>query len=209
MISPWQDMAKEAVVSVGYDTAYARGFVLRTRRQSLIITAAHCLPELPPAHPWAFRHEKTYHIVGPLGGKSSIATECLFVDPIADLAVLGEPNVECEELAEVEWDDFLEKTGSLDVSFWRNELPTSAWILSLDGQWSSCLARQSIDGSGLWIKGVNGGVQAGMSGSPILDDRGKVLGLIAVGGGDAESRTEGGPHPSLRQNLPLWLVEQL
>jgi hypothetical protein len=169
-------------------------------------TAAHCLPELPPVHPASCTSERTYRIVGPLGGEPSVFAECLFVNPVADLAVLGPPD---GHNVDVEWDEFIEQHRSLGVSFWRNELPTRAWLLSLDGEWNPCLVRHSVNGGGLWITEAKDGIRGGMSGSPILADEGKVLGLVSVSRGSTEFHTEGGPNPSLRNNLPLWLVEQL
>ena len=58
----------------------------------MLITAPHCLPHMPPPHPWAFLEEKTYQrLLGPLGGERSVWAECLFVDPVGDIAVLTGP----------------------------------------------------------------------------------------------------------------------
>ncbi len=66
---------------------HLRRFV--TRR--LVITAAHCLGKLPPATAAAFFYERTYKsLLGHLdGSKKDIWAECLFADPVADIAVLG------------------------------------------------------------------------------------------------------------------------
>ena len=84
---------KRAVLSVGD----GRGFVVESstvfKDERLIITAAHCLPSLPPCHPGAYLEELTYgKLLGPLNGKCTIAVECRFADPIADIAVLGPPD---------------------------------------------------------------------------------------------------------------------
>jgi hypothetical protein len=78
--------AKDAVIAVGD----GRGFLIEhAPGPHRVITAAHCLPHLPPAHPWSYEQERSYlNLLGSLGGKPSIAAECLFVDPIADIAVL-------------------------------------------------------------------------------------------------------------------------
>lgn len=63
------------------------------RSQSYIITAAHCLPHLPPCHGASYVQERTYpNLVGPLGEAPTVAVECLFVNPVADIAVLGKPD---------------------------------------------------------------------------------------------------------------------
>jgi hypothetical protein len=37
----------------------------------MIVTAAHCLPHLPPAHPYSYSYERGYmKLLGPLNGKS-------------------------------------------------------------------------------------------------------------------------------------------
>src|SRR5262245_25074185 len=88
MTSKMLDKARRAVLKVGG----GRGFVVETGGQRMVITAAHCLPHLPPTNnldPW----ERTYKtLLGPLGGDATVWTECLFVDPVADLAVLGAPD---------------------------------------------------------------------------------------------------------------------
>lgn len=47
----------------------------------------------PPAHGATFSVERTYRsLLGPLGGGPTVAAEALFIDPVADLAVLGPPD---------------------------------------------------------------------------------------------------------------------
>lgn len=93
---PNQRVAR-AIVRVGC----GRGFVIERENQRLIVTAAHCLPTLPPCHPASNTEERTYReLVGPLGDeKPRVWAECLFVDLIGDLAVLASPDNQelCEE----------------------------------------------------------------------------------------------------------------
>jgi hypothetical protein len=75
-----------------------RGFVARCQSYQgledlIVITAAHCLPHFPPCHPAMYLEEKTYQrLLGPLGSEPMVWAECLFADPIADIAVLGSPD---------------------------------------------------------------------------------------------------------------------
>jgi hypothetical protein len=75
-----------------------RGFVVRCQSYQgledlIVITAAHCLPHFPPCHPAMYLEEKTYQrLLGPLGSEPMVWAECLFADPIADIAVLGSPD---------------------------------------------------------------------------------------------------------------------
>src|SRR5262245_24344612 len=85
-----------------------RGFIVEdtasTRRVSrIVMPAAHCLPDFPPATAASFVEERTYKaLLGPLGQRRSVCAECLFADPIADLAVLGSPQGFFEEARKYE-----------------------------------------------------------------------------------------------------------
>ena len=75
-----------AIVKVGG----GRGFVVEGGwRGRLIITAAHCLPHLPPAHAASYVSERTFlRLLGRIGKRQSIAATVAFVDPVGDIAVL-------------------------------------------------------------------------------------------------------------------------
>ena len=72
-----------------------RGFIIADGDERIadggkgyVITAARCLPFLPPPHLARDPHEKTYpRLIGPLGADPSVTAACVFVDPIADIAV--------------------------------------------------------------------------------------------------------------------------
>ena len=83
------DQAKRSVVKVGG----GRGFVIEGKwDRRMIVTTAHCLPSFPPCRSFSCAEERTYQdLLGPLNGPTAVWTECLFVDPISDLAVLGPP----------------------------------------------------------------------------------------------------------------------
>ena len=78
-----------AVVTVGD----GRGFVVRGREKRYVITAGHCLPWLPPCHTDSRIQKRTYgKLLARMGAKPSVCCECLFVDLLADLAILGPPD---------------------------------------------------------------------------------------------------------------------
>lgn len=84
-----EELATKAVVTVGG----GRGFVVETTLGRLVVTAAHCLPQLPEAMPAMANHERTYgQILAPLGDEPRVAVELLFADPVADVAILGPPD---------------------------------------------------------------------------------------------------------------------
>ena len=179
-----------SVITVGD----GRGFVVTTRHvqlirnqigewrslkraRRLIITAAHCLPHLPPCHGASYTEERTYaNLIGPLGETPSVWTECLFADPIADIAVLGEPDgqalfKECEA-----YETLIEATPALHMVDPKENTGRS-WLLSLNRQWISCEVEHN---GGPWLirNASKPGIQGGMSGSPILNhNRSAVIGV--------------------------------
>jgi hypothetical protein len=197
----------DAVVTVGD----GRGFVAEIDGDRLIVTAAHCLPFLPPAHPWSYLDERTYRaLVGPLGSKPTITAECLFADPVADVAVLGPPD--SQELSEHTdaYEAFVEAvtplaignaptmvlqreqiTGGMYVEGkWTEALPIERWVpgegeasaLYLNGKWISGRVVRRRQ----WLQtggDVFGGhrIEPGMSGSPIVMDD-KAIALVSSDG---------------------------
>jgi hypothetical protein len=73
-----KDSVIKAIVKVGD----GRGFVVQgARERRYVITAAHCLPHLPPAFGHSYLEERTYpRLLGPLADEPTIWAECLFVD---------------------------------------------------------------------------------------------------------------------------------
>ena len=210
------ETAKRAVVTVGHG---GRGFVMEltqpmalsddAKREGLqpfltrriVLTAAHCLPELPPANPWAAALDRTYEfLLGALGDSApSIWAECIFVDPVADIAVLGAPDEAEQELvyqAEA-FEAFVASAGALFAA--NTTSSTRVWRLSLDGRWTACQI-ESGTARTLSFTEREEPVESGMSGSPLLLDTGIAIGLVSTGK-DLE--------PRLLRCLPEWMVEQL
>jgi len=184
--------AKLAVVRVGA----GRGFVVESSGGRLVITAAHCLPEVPPAMSFSLIEERTFSdLLGALEVPPTIAAECLFVDPVADIAVLGEPD---SQSIPVEWeayDNMATACSALPVSSsLGNE---SGLLLHLDGLFRPCILRASHLGFRIEVQPD---IQAGMAGSPILNTRGEAVGVVV---------TNKGPHPKLIDHLPAWLARDL
>ncbi len=201
-----------AVVRVGG----GRGTIVETKRgERYIITAAHCLPGQPPPHAASRTEERTYaKLVGTLGAEPTVWAECLFADPVADLAVLCSPDGQAFSDESEAYDALLEGAGRLplgSLSYARKThthpdgstvlLPpraeSAAWLLSLGGQWFACRVESS--GRGLWIAERSARIEGGMSGSPIVSQHGEALGVISTGHWD----------PLLAASLPAWIVRAL
>ncbi len=119
------DISPDCVVKVGD----GRGFVIKYRvsillptkrlfiEHRVVVTAAHCLPKLPPACAASFAYERTYaNLLGRLNDREgSVWAECLFADPVADIAVLGNPDdQELGDEADA-YDQLIERAGVLKV----------------------------------------------------------------------------------------------
>jgi hypothetical protein len=197
-------MPRHAIITVGE----GRGFLMDAgpRLERIVITAAHCLPHLPPPMTVSSAEDRMYtDFLGPIGGARSIWAECLFVDPVADIAVLGKPAhddlIEESEnyTAFVEGLDPLLTLGHVTFVPWfeiTTQKPIAGSVLSLDGEWIACDVYRNE--RYLWLRNVD--IRGGMSGSPIVVDGGAV-GVIGLGC-DA-------PQASLAMHLPVWIVRAL
>ena len=183
-----------------------RGFVTECQQgrfvRSIVITAAHCLPWLPPPHGSAYLEERTYKaLLAPLGKPPTVWAECLFVDPVADIAVLGQPdNQELSDEADA-YDELVEGLWPMMIAAAPEN--GTARVLSLKGRWRRCTIRHI--GGPLWLSDTR--IEGGMSGSPIIDDGGNAIGLVCLSsGGVKRVHTGGGPNPRLAECLPAWVL---
>ena len=108
-----------------------RGFVVEGAGERLVITSAHCLPLLPPAQSFFGPKERTYGpLLARLEDEPRAWAVCRFVDPIADIAVLGSPDNPRADEYKALTATALSIGGSLrnPVNFW-----VPARLLSADG----------------------------------------------------------------------------
>ena len=203
----------QAVVRVGD----GRGFIVENKQTRLVITAADCLPiddrgylKLPPALPAMDLNEKTYpKLLGPLGAEPAVWCEYLFVNPVADIAVLSNPDDQelyDEARAYDELVDSVKPLAITDAPKMRGYKPgkAAAYLLLLDGEWRKCTVMRH--GINLIIEDREL-VAAGMSGSPIVSTKGKAIGLVSTSGISSVSTT-GLFNPVLRDNLPAWFFRE-
>jgi len=189
-------------------TGIKRASVLERR---LVVTAAHCLPHFPPAHAGAHSIERTYErILANLdGSKKDVWAECLFVDPVADIAVLGCPD---EEKLSEEADAFSALIDSVSFLPIGKAKSGPGWVLSLDGRWIP--SRLEISFGAFNVSLSIDPTEAGMSGSPILNDVGQAVGIVAIGaetiGASGQRENErSGPQPILARNAPGWMLSDV
>jgi hypothetical protein len=210
------DTITSAVIQAG--KYGGRGFIVAAGDSRYVITAAHCIfHRLPFPHSARYADEVTFkNLIGPLGGKRNIWAECVFIDPIADIAVFGASDVQDLHEQAAAYDALTErvafKIGKL--RFPHSRLPravsSEASMLSIDNEWFKC--RITSWGRMLAFDQAERPVVGGMSGSPIVLPDGGVVGVVSC---SAEYSTEpsasgkhGGPNPMLSANLPGWLLEE-
>jgi Trypsin-like peptidase domain len=201
---------KSAVITVGG----GRGFVVMGKRRigeyyvtdEYVITAAHCLPHLPPCHACSYTEERTYEgLLAPLGGEPAVWAECLFADPVGDIAVLRSPDGQWNPEAMYPYLELMASTTPVQIS----DAPQAGlgWLLSLDGRWFQGTFEHI--GGPLWLKDLTEEIKDGMSGSPIVSATGEAIGVVCVSSEVAGvAELDHGPNPRLFYNLPGWLLRE-
>jgi len=210
-------MNTDSVITVGH----GRGFVMEHRvyfefgdgysklRSKVVVTASHCLPNAPKVLSGIDYQLATYpKLLAPLGEEPSVWAQCLFFDPVADVAVLGEPDN--QELSD-EWDGYHALVSGRKAFATATPKNGEGYMLALDGvTWkpTTLELHMTIGGNAL----SSGETLGGQSGSPILNAKGQAVALVSVG---SETISNGvrtpmqewnGPQPILKLALPPWLL---
>ncbi len=182
---------------------------LKRLRRKLVVTASHCLPH-PPVMPCYTSQETTYaNLLAPLGEKPSVWAECLFFDPVSDLAILGEPD--SQELGEES--EAYDRLVNVRKPFIIAAPETGkGYMLALDGvSWQPTTLKVHVT---MWGTALSTGpTLAGQSGSPIVDGRRRAVALVSIGTkrvdliGGGRTSSETGPQPILKAKLPYWLLK--
>jgi hypothetical protein len=186
-----------SVVKVGG----GRGFIVEDPacvERRLVVTAGHCLPHLPEAHPFEAFDRVYQNLLGALGAEPMVWAECLFVDPIADMAVLRTPdNQTFYEQADA-FEALTENRPGLSMAHVKSG---PGWFLSLDGKWTSIRLE-----SRAWTYLEIDPTEFGQSGSPILNEHGEAVGVVSAGTESNGKNQRCGSQPILSRNLPAWLA---
>jgi len=183
-----QRFNSEAVVKVG---AGGRGFIIEHHKEyppfeegkpsfmdrRLVITAAHCLPRIPRN---LFDRKPFRNLIGKLNtSRRGVWAQCLFVDPVADIAILCEPDAQIWHEEHEAYLEMMEDLQTLRIGAANKE--GQVWLLALDGEWIPCMLVEQPHGSlGLFLEATSKN-QSGMSGSPILGDDGSAVAVLSRG----------------------------
>jgi hypothetical protein len=137
----------------------------------------------------------------------------VFVDPIADLAVLGTPDSQQLPAKARAYENLVEAAVALPIAdlpvkyhcHWNMPVisASNGWLFSLATQeWFSCQVLQN--GGRLSLREMAEPVVGGMSGSPILTDDGAAIGIIVRG-----QHPDSILNPRLAGDLPGRLLRDL
>jgi hypothetical protein len=197
--------AKHAVVEIGG----GRGFIVSGGESRYIVTAAHCLPSdrLPTPHLANSTSELTFpKIIGRIGAKRKTIWAELCVFALADdLAVFATPDGldlydQCTRYEKFTQRAMMVGEPPVSAEPWKNPPGSAAWVFSLNGQWQRCTVVNN--GRFLNVRPARL-IKSGMSGSPIINDKGAGIGVVSTSGGDHSI------NPSLLDCLPTWLLRKL
>lgn len=196
------ESAARAIVTVGH----GRGFIVETYRARYVISAAHCLPFLPPCRAAAHIEERTYQtLLAPLGKNRLVSAECQFADPVADIAILGRPDTQALLDHAKAYDDFIDSHETLTIT--TAAMEGRAWMFALDGHRFRCTVEHR--GRLLWTA-TDEPVTEEMSGSPILSNDGTAIGVVSVSSESGNiPRMHTGPDANLAAHLPAWFLQEI
>src|SRR5262249_48680971 len=150
--------------------------------------------------------ERTYgNLLGPLNGGCKVCAECLFVDPIADIAVLGTPDTQAYSEESEAYDQLIDPLPALPIAAaWPQPTEfklTPGGSMLIDGKRRDLPARPNkrrppaagtaraltLNGQwrdyeaqreGGWLR-IKQSFARGMSGSPILDRNGAAIAVVS------------------------------
>jgi hypothetical protein len=199
-------IATRAVIRVGD----GRGFIVSAGESRYVITAAHCLPldRLPTPHLANSASELTFPKI--MGRKRlTIWGELCSFSLTDDFAVLCEPDVECGEDHYIRFETFTKRAmpvglspDTVDPHLSKERPGQIAWTMSLAGDWQKCTV---YNGGRFLTLDTGAKIESGMSGSPIVNDKGAAIGVISTGNSGVGSNL----NPSLTDCLPPWLLRKL
>lgn len=193
---PAQMNAETSIVRVGD----GRGFVVADMRHEemppLVITAAHCLPQMPAAYLARCEHEQTFQLLAPLKKTPSVYATVLFYDPIADLAVLGQPDNQSLCTEADEYENLLAEYIPLRIAVPRKN--GRGFVYDVTGT-AQPITYRCWQGSYKtpWVHVEGFTFMAGMSGSPIFNTHGQAIAAVSTSGSLGNI-----PSPCLSEAIP-------
>ena len=197
---------KIAAATVHFPKVGGQGVLIPS---GMILTAAHCIA-------WAGDGRMVVggDIIEEIETKDGqkLRSTALFVDPVADIAVLCGLDEQSFYKESEAFDEFCDATEPLSLSEAKAETfeKFPIRVLShrghfLSGEAMFCNPKRSS----VWIE-THGDIEAGTSGGPVVDESGKLIGVVSHACHTEPPRAicDGSIAFALRC-LPIWLIEEL
>ncbi len=124
------------------------------------------------------------------------------VEPLSDIAALSEPDGQDEN--GIDFMCWYEEMDPVPVCFDRYDSDTKfvVFIYNHKGEWIKGMAQVFESGSKfLWVE-FEQPIEGGTSGSPVVNERGELVGIISSG-------TDHGRVPRPCRALPVWLCDRI
>jgi len=128
-----------------------------------------------------------------------MSAECLFVDPVTDLAVLASNTLGSEKFVQSVREPLKIGEAPGERASYQADNFGKAWLLSLNQRWFQCQV-YFVNNGPLRVRNTAELPRPGMSGSPVVLDNGVAIGVFTEGG------TDYGRGPRLTRDLPGWLL---
>lgn len=179
-------------------------------RGGCVLTAAHCIEWNCDGGMALGDHMP---VVVEVADGRRFVLEAWAVEPCSDIAILGPPDDQVYFDEAEAWEAFYTEAEAVDVDATEPELfekfPVhvrthfGTWV---SGQGQLCKLRAQLIG----VEAKAGEIQCGTSGGPIVNDHGKLVGIVSQ---SSEPCSVGllsyGLSPRPHRALPLWVVEEL
>src|SRR4051794_8177957 len=184
------------------------------------VRAPEIVPSSSTVRPcFAVMSLKTEAAPDPLAAQVAAAPLASFVDPVADLAILGAPDSQALAAKNERYDKLVEARPALRIAnlplvsercrigsteFRMPPLWTGpAYLLSRDGRIFGCTVLALHQG--LVIEASDEPVEGGMSGSPIVSEHGAAVGIVSSSADDGRE----GEGAFLYWSVPGWMLAAL